>query len=265
MKIDNKVVWITGASSGIGEALVKEFAKYHCNFILTSRNKEKLQELMQRLEYPKEKYLILPFDLTNYKNLPELVQKVIKQFSKIDILINNAGITQRSLAKETNIETTEKIFALDFFAPIYLTKLTLPFLNEPGNITIISSVAGKFGSPFRSTYSAAKHALHGYFDSLRAELHRENKKIQVLLVCPGFVKTNISLNALKGDGTLHNQLDEGVQKGLEPEYVAKKIIASIIKEKREIIVAGFKESMAVFLKRFFPGLLARILVKAKVT
>ncbi|GIX40567.1 MAG: oxidoreductase [Leptospiraceae bacterium] len=265
MNIDNKVVWITGASSGIGRALVKELAKYHCNFILTSRNCDKLIELIQELQYPEEKYLILPFDLMDYKNLPSLVEKAVERFKKIDILINNAGITQRSLAKETAIETTEKIFALDFFAPVYLTKLTLPYFNEPGNITIISSVAGKFGSPYRSTYSAAKHALHGYFDSLRAELHRENKIIQVLIVCPGFVKTNISLNALKGDGTLHNQLDEGIQKGLEPEYVAKKIINAIKKDKQEIIIAGLKESFAVFLKRFFPEILSKILVKAKVT
>jgi dehydrogenase/reductase SDR family protein 7B len=109
---------------------------------------------------------------------------------------------------------------------------------------------GKLGSPYRSTYAAAKHALHGYFDSLRAELHKENKKIQVLIVCPGFVKTNISLNALKGDGSTHNQLDEGIQKGLDPQYVAKKILDAIQHEKEEILVAGFKESFAVFLNDF---------------
>ncbi len=265
MVIDNKVVLITGASSGIGEALVKEFAHYRCNFILISRNQEKLNRMMQELSYPKDKFLILPFDLTKYKELPKLVNKSIQKFSKIDIIINNAGVTQRSLAKDTTIETTEKLFALDFFSPIYLTKLLLPYLNEPGNITVISSVAGKFGSPYRSSYAAAKHALHGYFDSLRAELKRENQKIQVLIVCPGFVKTNISINALKGDGTTHNQLDEGIQKGLEPRYVAREIIKAIKNEKEEIVVAGLKESFAVLLKRFFPRILSRILIKAKVT
>jgi len=265
MKIDNKVVLITGASSGIGEALVKEFAQHHCHLILVSRNQEKLKQIIQEISYPSNQFLIAPFDLTKYKELPTLVQKIVQKYPKIDVIINNAGVTQRSLAKETTIETTEKLFALDFFSPIYLTQHLLPYLNEPANITVISSVAGKLGSPYRSTYAAAKHALHGYFDSLRAELHKENKKIQVLIVCPGFVKTNISLNALKGDGSTHNQLDEGIQKGLDPQYVAKKILDAIQHEREEILVAGFKESFAVFLKRFFPKVLSKILVKAKVT
>jgi len=265
MVIDNKVVLITGASSGIGEALLKEFTNYRCSFILISRNQEKLKQIMQELNYPQEKFLILPFDLTQYKDLPTVVQEIIKRFPKIDIIIHNAGVTQRSFAKETTIQTTEKIFALDFFSPVYLTQLLLPYMNEPGNITVISSVAGKLGSPLRSSYAAAKHALHGYFDSLRAELHKENKKIQVLIVCPGFVKTNISINALRGDGSPHNKLDEGIQRGLEPRYVAKKIINAIQNEKEEIVVAGLKESFAVLLKRFFPRILSRILVKAKVT
>ncbi len=265
MKIDNSVVWITGASSGIGKSLVKEFAKYNCNLILTSRSLEKLKETVREISYDEKKVLYIPFDLFNYKKLPDIVKEVIKKYKKIDILVNNAGISQRSLAKETDIETTEKIFYLDFFAPVNLTRLLLPYINEPGNITIISSVAGKFASPYRSSYSAAKHALHGYFDSLRLELKRENRKIQVTIVCPGFVKTNISYSALKGDGTLHNQMDEGIEKGLDPDYVGRKIISSIQKEKDEVIISHFKESFAVFLKRFFPDLLNRILIKAKVT
>ncbi len=265
MKIDNKVVWITGASSGIGRALVKTFAKYNCNLIVTSRNEEALKELRQEISYPEEKFFIATFDLTDYKNIHLLVQKVISKFAKIDILINNAGVTQRSLASETQLDVTEKIFALDFFAPLQITRLLLNHMNEPSYIVVVSSVAGKLGSPYRSSYSAAKHALHGYFDSLRAELYKENKKIGVLIVCPGFVKTNISLNALKGDGTTHNKMDEGIQKGLEPTYIAKKIIRAIENNKEEILIAGTKEKFAVFLKRFFPSLLSKILARAKVT
>ncbi|MFN3603666.1 MAG: SDR family oxidoreductase [Leptonema sp. (in: bacteria)] len=265
MKIDNTVVWITGASSGIGKELVKELVPYNCKFILTSRNQENLKKLVQNLNLNNERVLIQNFDLSNYKEIPSIVQQAVTKFKKIDVIIHNAGITQRALAEETDIGTTEKIFAIDFFAPVHLTKLLLPYLNEPGNITVISSVAGKFESPYRSSYSAAKHALHGYFDSLRAEFIKKGKNINVLIVCPGFVKTNISLNALRGDGSLYNQLDEGVSKGLEPQFVAKKIIQAIQKEKKEIIISRVKEKTAVYLKRFFPSILSKIIAKSKVT
>ncbi len=262
---ENQVVWITGASSGIGEALVKEFALRKCKLILTSRNEKKLKELVNQLKLNSEDYLILPFDLYNYKNIPSLVKKALQKFSKIDILINNAGQTQRALATETNIETTEKIFALDFFSPVNLTKHLIPYMNSPSQIVVISSVAGKLGTPFRSSYSAAKHALHGYFDSLRLELLKEKKNINVLIVCPGFVKTNISINALKGNGNLYLHKDEAIEKGLLPEEIAIRIIKAIIKDYKEVVIAQPKEKLAILLKKVYPDLLNRILTKAKVT
>lgn len=265
MKIDNTVVWITGVTSGIGKELVREFSKYNCKFILTSRNQQKLEELKKELNLNDSNVLLQSFDLSNYKEIPKIVNQAIDKFQKIDIVIHNAGITQRALAKETEITTTEKIFALDFFAPVYLTKLILPYLSDNGNITVISSVAGKFESPYRSSYSAAKHALHGFFDSLRIELLKEKSKINILIVCPGFVKTNISFSALKGDGSLHNILDENIAKGLNPNYVAKQIIKAIQREKKEIVISGFREKLALFLKKFFPNLLIKILTKVKVT
>lgn len=265
MKINNTVVWITGVTSGIGKELVKEFLKYNCKMILTSRNQKKLEELAKEFDFSKEQVLLQTFDLFNYRDIPILVEQALQKFKKIDIIIHNAGITQRSLAIETDIEITEKIFALDFYTPVYLTKLLLPYIRESGNITVISSVAGKIESPYRSSYSAAKHALYGYFESLRTELIKMNQKINVLIVCPGFVKTNISLNAFKGDGSLYNQLDESTQKGLDPNFVAKKIIEAIKKEKKEIIIAGIKEKFALFLKKFFPNLFIKIISKAKVT
>ena len=261
MQLKGKTILLTGATSGIGEALAKELAKKGNTLILISRNKEKLENLQKSL--PSEVHFF-PFDLEKYHKLPSLVKKILNKIPILDALILNAGVSQRAFAEETTIQTTERIFAIDFFSYIYLTQLLLPYIREGGNITVISSVAGKIGTPFRSSYAAAKHALHGYYDSLRVELRIKKRDIGVTMICPGFVKTNVSVNALKGDGTPYKEKDPAIEKGLSPEKVAKKIIKAIERKREEIVISGAKEKIALFLKIFFPSLLNRLLEKVAV-
>ncbi len=263
MYLKNKTVWITGASSGIGRALTIELSKDN-NLILSSRNKIALEKVKNECENP-QNIRILPLDLENYSNFNNLTKQAILFFGNIDILINNGGISQRSLAKETNIKVDKKIMEVNYFGTVALTKAILPhFLeNKNGHIIVITSVVGRIGTPLRSSYAASKHALHGFFDSLRAEVFKEN--IKVTLICPGFVQTNVSINALTGDGSKQNTMDKATANGLKPEYVAKKIRLAIEKNKEEVIIGGLKEKFSVLLKRFFPTLLSKLVRKIPVT
>ena len=263
MYLKNKTVWITGASSGIGRALTIELSKDN-NLILSSRNKIALENVKNKCENS-QNIKILPLDLENYSNFDNLTKQAISFFGNIDILINNGGISQRSLAKETNIKVDKKIMEVNYFGTVALTKAILPhFLeNKNGHIIVITSVVGRIGTPLRSSYAASKHALHGFFDSLRAEVFKEN--IKVTLICPGFVQTNVSINALTGDGSKQNTMDKATANGLKPEYVAKKIRLAIEKNKEEVIIGGLKEKFSVLLKRFFPTLLSKLVRKIPVT
>lgn len=262
--INNKVVWVTGASSGIGEALVRVLAEKNNKLILSSRNLEILEKVKSSLpDTSQENTKILPLDLSQPDTLNGKASEALEFFGKIDVLIHSGGISQRAMALDTQIEVDRRIMEVDYFSTIILTKAVLPVMikNGYGHIVPISSLVGKFGSPFRSGYAAAKHALHGFYDSLRAEVYTKN--IFVTLVTPGFVKTNVSINALTEDGKALNQMDEGQEKGMTPEQCARKIIKGVEKEKNELLIGG-KETMAVYVKRFFPGLFAKIIRKAKV-
>jgi short-subunit dehydrogenase len=262
--INNKVVWVTGASSGIGEALVRVLAEKNNKLILSSRKVEVLDKVKASLPVAaRENTKILPLDLSQPDTLNEKATEALKLYGKVDVLIHSGGISQRAMALDTQIEVDRRIMEVDFFSTVILTKAVLPTMieNGYGHIIPISSLVGKFGSPFRSGYAAAKHALHGFYDSLRAEVYTKN--IFVTLVTPGFVKTNVSINALTEDGKALNQMDEGQEKGMTAEQCARKIIKGAEKEKNELLMGG-KETMAVYIKRFFPGLLARIVRKVKV-
>ena len=193
-----------------------------------------------------------------------VVAITLADFDRLDVLVNNAGISQRALAHETVLEVDRRVMEVDFFAPVALTKAVLPSMLEggAGHIAVVSSLVGKFGTPRRSAYAASKHALHGFFDSLRAEVHAAG--LRVTLICPGYVRTDISRNALRADGTLHETMDAGQQNGLTPERCAAKILRAIEREKDEVFFGG-QEAVAVYIKRFWPGLLNRILRKATVT
>jgi short-subunit dehydrogenase len=263
--LSTKIVWITGASSGIGEALAYELAKKGAYLILSARRKEELERVKGNcIAASQPNIRILPLDLAKANTLQLSTEAAIQLFGHIDILINNGGISQRSLAKETKLEVDREVMEIDYFGTIALTKYLLPhFLKrKSGHYVITSSVMGKFGTPYRSGYAAAKHALHGFFDSLRAEVWREN--IFVTLICPGWIRTNVTLNALTGDGSKLNQMDKTTDQGLSPEQCAKKIIRAIEKRKEEVYIGGAKEVGAVYLKRFLPALFSKIIKKAKV-
>ena len=263
MDFKNKVVWITGASSGIGEALVYAFDRRGAKIVISARRETELERVKNNCKNP-DNIIVQTLDLENHSSIDGVAQSVINKVNNIDFLINNGGISQRSLAKETPLNVDKRIMDINYFGTIALTKAVLPNMLERrnGHITVISSVTGKVGVPLRSAYAASKHALHGFFDTLRAEIWKEN--VHISIVCPGFIKTNISKNALKADGTAQNTMDPATNKGIEPSVLAEKIIDVISKKKEEVVIAG-KENIAIYLKRFLPKVFSRVIKKAKVT
>ena len=259
-QFSNKVVWITGASSGIGEAAVYEFAKLGAKIILSARRKDELERVAKQSGLSQENYLVLPFDLIDISNFKFQVDTVIVKFGKIDYLFNNGGFSQRSEAATTPLDLDRKIMEVNYFANIALAKEVLPHMlkNKNGHIIVISSIAGKFGFYLRSSYSAAKHALHGFYESLRLENYKNG--INVLLVCPGKIKTNISLNAITESGAKHNQMDESHVNSMSAQECVLEIIESIKSNKEEILVGG-KELKAVWMKRHFPKWFSKLIRK----
>lgn len=255
----DKVIWITGASSGIGEALALEFAKQGARLILSARREDELKRVGALTKLPDLDLMILPFDLSNTSNASGLAAQVMNKFGRVDILINNGGQSQREEAVKTDEATERKLFEINYFSAVNLSKAVLPYMirNKGGHIVVVSSIAGKFGFYLRSSYSAAKHALHGYFESLRLET--EKKGIKVLIVCPGKVKTNISLNASTASGA-HGKMDESHENAMSAEECAKQIIGAISTNSEEILIGG-KEIKAVTLRRFFPKWFGKIIRK----
>lgn len=262
--LKGKVVWLTGASSGIGEALAYELSKEQVKLILSARREDELNRVRQQIQLSKENCLILPLDLEKHETFQEKTASVIAHFGNIDILINNAGISQRSLAKNTSIEVDKKLMNVNYIGTVALTKAVLPHMLSAGRglFVTITSAVGKIPSPWRSSYAAAKHALHGFFDSLRAECYDEG--IRVLLVCPGFVATNVSINALTENGSPLGKMDEATQNGLSPQKCAIEIVKAIKSGKEEIVIGGFKEKFGVWMKRHFPAIFSVMIRKMKV-
>ncbi len=263
MDFRNKKIWITGASSGIGESLTYAFAAEGAHLILSARNVAELERVKTGCQGAAQ-VDIVKLDIGNHDEIFTIAHDLIAKIGAIDVLVNNAGISQRSLAKDTDFKVDTHIVNIDLLGTIAITKAVLPSMltQKSGQIVVISSLMGKFGAPLRSTYAAAKHGLHGFFDTLRAECFRENLK--VLMVCPGYVKTNISMNAVVADGSKQGTMDEATGKGLDPSVVAQTILKAIKKGKEEINIGG-KEVMAVYLKRFFPSILSSVVKKVKTT
>lgn len=253
MTFENKIIWITGASSGIGEACALLFAKEKAHLILTGTKEEKLVEVQQKCLQEGGKCEILPYDLSNLKGIPSLVKEALHLFGRIDVMFNNAGISQRAKAGDTLFEVDQKIMDINYFAPIKIAKLLLPVMieNRGGILVTTTSISGRFGFPLRSAYAASKHALYGFFESLQAEYYKEN--IRSVIICPGRVRTNISFYALEKDGRQHGKMDAGQAGGISSEKAAKKIIKAIRKRKPEALIGG-KELLMVYFKRFVPSL-----------
>ena len=262
MIFKDKVIWITGASSGIGKALAVELSKNNCKLILSARRGDVLNEVKKECSNNRN-IEVLPFDLADYQNMQEICKEAINYFSKIDILINNGGISQRSLIIDTDISVDKKLMEIDYLGTVALTKALLPhfILNKSGHFVTVTSLMGKFSSPYRSAYCGAKHALHGFFDALRMEHQKDN--IKVTIICPGFVNTNIARNALTGDGSIQKQQDEATEQGLSPNVFVKRMIKAIKKEKFEAYI-GKSETKGIYLKRFFPKLLHKMVMKSQV-
>lgn len=257
--IKDSVVWITGASAGIGAEVARQMAEKGASIILSARRVEELVKVRQSLTNP-EKHLVMPLDMMDKVSFSNAYAIIKSKFKGIDILFNNAGISQRGTVVESKEEVYEQLMAINFFAPVYLTKLVIPemYARKSGHIIVTSSVTGKIGTPLRSGYAASKHALHGFFDSLRAESHE--KGVKVTLVCPGYIKTDISKNALAASGKPHGKMDSNQEKGMSVEECAFKIIRAIETNKSEVAMGG-KEVLGIYLKRFFPKLLEKILLK----
>lgn len=265
--LTGKVIWITGASSGIGEALTYELVKKGAKLILSARRKEELERVKGNCPAQAQPFIrILPLDLSEPSTLKLCTEAAIQLFGHIDILINNGGISQRSLAKDTTLDVDRRIMEVDYFGSMGLSKHLLPhFLKRnAGHFVTITSVMGKIGTPYRTGYAAAKHALHGFFDSLRAELWKDSKNIYVTLVCPGWINTNLSIAALLGDGSPQNRKDDTHEAGMKPEVFARKMIQAVENKKGEVYIGGTKEVLAIYLKRFLPGLFSKIVRNAKV-
>lgn len=258
MKFTNKVVWITGASSGIGKSTALQFAREGATLILTALEADLLQDVRSEcLHLGSPNVTTLPFDLSQIDELPGLAENALKAYGHIDVFYNNAGISMRGTTVETDMAVIRKVMDIDYFAPVILTKIVLPTMiaQGGGQLAVTTSINGMFGFPLRCAYSSAKHALYGFFETIAAENYKDN--IHVTIVTPGRVQTNISVNALEKNGQKHGKMDAGQAKGITPEAAAKKIVNAIYKKKREVLV-GSTELLMVYIKRFFPGLCARI-------
>jgi len=257
MTFKNKTIWLTGASSGIGEACAYLFAREKANLILTALEEDKLQEVQKKCVSLGGKCEILPYDLSNIDEIPALVESALQFFGRIEIMFNNAGISQRAKAGETSFEVDKKIMDVNFFAPLRIAKLLISQMIENGGGTFVTttSISGRFGFPLRSAYCASKHALYGFFETIHAEYYNQN--IRCVMVCPGRVQTNISYYALEKNGAQHGKLDAGQKNGIPVEKAAKRIVRAIRKQKPEVLVGG-KELLLVYIKRFFPALYRKI-------
>ena len=261
----NKTVWITGASSGIGRAAANRWAELGARVILSSRKEEALQEVAnQWTEEQRSQSFILPLDLSQSEQLPDKVAEALQWAGTIDVMVHCGGISQRSTVLETTLEVDRRVMEVDYFGTLALTKALLPHFVEQkaGQFVVVTSLMGLFSSPLRSGYCGAKHALHGFFESLRAEHHDDG--IGVTMVCPGFIHTNISMNAVVGDGSQQGTMDAKTGAGLSPEECAAKMVRAVERRKPEVLIGRF-EIVGAYLKRYAPGLMRRIVRKAAVT
>lgn len=262
MQFQNQVAWITGASSGIGEAVAIALSAQGARLVLSARRPDELARVRQACTEP-DRHLALPLDLADF-SATALTQQVLEHYGQIDLVCHCGGVSQRSTVAETSMAVQRRIMEINYFGAVALTQAVLPTMvaRKAGHLVVISSLSGKISTPRRSAYAASKHALHGYFDALRSEVYQDG--IHVTIICPGYVNTNLSRNALTGDGGAHGQLDPTQAKGMTPQKLATRILRAIEHNEDEVIVGG-KEVFAVYLKRFLPTLYNRMIRRRKIT
>lgn len=262
--IKTKVILITGATSGVGKASAELFYMAGCRVILAARNLEHLKKIQQEF-YSKKKGgipappAILQLDLSNLASIPEKVTQAISFYGQIDVLINNAGQSYRGRVEDTSLDVDIRLMTVNYLGHVAITKAVLPYMIKEGggHIIGVSSIQGKISIPYRSAYSASKHAFQAFFDCLRAEVC--DKNITVSVLSPSYIKTNLSLNALKADGTQYNVMDKTTEQGMSPEYVAKKILDTVLYKQQDICLTPLHHKIAVFLRAVFPNLFFKLM------
>ncbi|WP_216933997.1 MULTISPECIES: SDR family oxidoreductase [unclassified Acinetobacter] len=261
--LKGKVVWITGASSGIGKAIAGYCAAQGAQIVLTARRPEELENVRQSLINP-DQHISITADITDESQVRHAYDQVLQKKGRIDWLINNAGLSQRALIADTTMQTERTIMEVDYFSQVFLTKMVLPtFLaQKSGRIVFISSVAGLLGTQYRASYSAAKAAIHMWANSLRAEV--ADQGVGVSVVFPGFVKTNVSLNALNGEGKPQGHPDEAIENGLTAEDFARQTVQALQCGEEYIVIGGKKEKLGVLVSRISPKLLYKMIRKTRV-
>ena len=260
----NKKVWITGASAGIGRALALTLAKQGASLILSSRKEASLLDVKRECGDGTNIEIIV-LDLEDHEGIEQMFNENLSLIQDVDILVNNGGISQRSKVAETEFSVYKKLMDVNYLGAVQLSRLLLPFFlkRQKGHFVVMSSIAGKFGVPYRSGYSAAKMALHGFFDALRAEVSQSG--IHVSIICPGFVKTDISKNAITGDGKKYEKMDKAQEKGMDVMVLAKEILKAVQNHKAEAHFGGFRETkLAIFVSKLFPNRFRKIIAKANV-
>ncbi|KAM3963472.1 dehydrogenase/reductase SDR family protein 7-like [Aphomia sociella] len=269
--LKNKVVVITGASSGIGEALAHAFYEQGSTVVLAARRRAELirvkEDLMSK-KMPSEiqEPVVLELDLSDLNNMDSFIKQVYSSCGHIDILINNGGISHRAPILNTDIKVYKQIMDVNYFGSIALTQAALPKMIErrSGHIVFISSVQGLIAIPDRSAYGASKHAIQAFGDSLRAEMFQYN--INVSVISPGYIKTAISLNALTGTGAVHGAMDKDISSGFSASYAAEKFVDMIAKKEKELVLCQVLPSIAIFIRHALPALYFNIMAKrAKIT
>jgi dehydrogenase/reductase SDR family protein 7B len=260
----NKIVWITGGSSGIGEGIAYQLAEQKAKIIVSAPDWDNLLKVQKKCESLGAECLAVKLDLGSKQSIVEAFNEVVTKHGKVDVLISNGGVSQRTKALDTSEELTRKIMEINYFGTVDLTLKVLKLMidNGGGQMAVTSSISGKFGFHLRSIYASSKHALHGFFETLRLEHQKDN--ISVTIVCPGRVKTNISLHALTKDGSEYGKMDAGQAGGVSIDYCARKYLKAIRKKKKEVLIGG-KELIPVYLKRFTPILFYKLISKVKPT
>ena len=256
-------VWITGASSGIGAACACRYAEHGARLVLTSSSRERLESVAAQCRtLGAPDVAVLPFDFRDLTGIDDLALRAWEAFGGLDIVFLNAGVSQRTNVEDTSLEMVREMMEINYFAPVAIAKALLePMVSRGGgHIAVTTSIAGRFGFPLRCGYSSSKFALYGFFETLQAEYY--DKGIRVTLVCPGRVRTNISFYALDKGGQRHGKMDPGQGGGMPPEVAARIIVRAISRSRREVLV-GRKELLMVYIKRFFPGLCARLARRIK--
>tara|TARA_R110000787_G_scaffold88397_3_gene187736 strand:+ start:66 stop:902 length:837 start_codon:yes stop_codon:yes gene_type:complete len=259
MRFRDSVVWVTGASSGVGAALAPLLHAEGAHVVLSGRREDALGEVAAKGGGKGGAPLVLPFDVTDNAAVDAAARAVLDRFGRVDVLMNVAGITQRARVADADLAVFRRMMEVNYFGPLMLTKAVLPSMlaRGSGRIVCVTSVAGKYGSPMRSGYNAAKHAAHGFFDSLREEV--ADRGIDVTLIVPGAIRTNVSINALTGDGSLYGRMDPFLESGMAPEDCAARILDAVDRRDREVLIASGAARRNVILKRLSPWLLSRAL------